>query len=338
MSAIETATPTPAATESPASTRRLSIVIPSHNEADNVVPLYEEIADAVAREGLTAEVLFVDDGSTDETYARLRELHGRWEAGELGEAAPRVRVLKFRRRFGKAAGLAAGFAHAQGDVVFTMDGDLQDNPKEIPRFLEALDQGYGMVSGWKQKRHDPPSKTVPSKLFNWVVSQLSGIHIHDFNCGFKVYRGELSRQLCLYGDMHRYIPVLAKARGYETTEIVVEHRPRTHGRSKYGAKRLITGFLDLLTVLMLTRFAQRPMQFFGAFGLLGWLAAAGSWALALPAALLGGSTAAATLVTVGAVFAVGGVLLMGLGLVADLTTRARLERGIEATYDVETTL
>jgi len=248
----------------------LSIVVPMNDEAGNVSPLHGEIVAVLRGLERSAEIIYVDDGSTDGTWEELAELHDAQDT-----EGPRVRVLRLRRRFGKASALAAGFKEAAGEVVFTMDGDLQDDPKEIPRFLEKLAEGCDMVSGWKKVRHDPWTKTVPSRIFNRVVSLLTGIRIHDFNCGFKAYRGELVRDLDLYGGMHRYIPVLAQARGYRCDEIVVEHRPRRRGRSKYGIGRMARGFLDLLTVVLLTKYASRPLHFFGGTGLLSFVAGSG---------------------------------------------------------------
>lgn len=251
---------------------KLSIVVPVYDEVENVAPLYGEIAAAVVPLECRAEVIFVDDGSTDGTTERLRDLH----AEHGGDGGPlRLKVVRLRRNFGKSSALAAGFEVARGDVVITMDGDLQDDPKELPRFLEKLDEGFDLVCGWKRKRRDPWTKVIPSRLFNAVVSRLTGIRIHDFNCGFKAYRRELVSELRLYGGLHRFVPVLAHAKGFRAGEIEVEHRPRTHGRSKYGAARFGAGFLDLLTVLLLTGYASRPLHFFGGTGLLSSLGGLG---------------------------------------------------------------
>lgn len=251
---------------------KLSIVVPVYNEVENVEPLYGEIAAAAGPLECRAEVIFVDDGSTDGTTERLRGLHAEHE----GDGGPlRLKVVRLRRNFGKSSALAAGFEVARGSVVITMDGDLQDDPKELPRFLEKLDEGFDLVCGWKRKRRDPWTKVIPSRLFNAVVSLLTGIRIHDFNCGFKAYRRELVSELSLYGGLHRFVPVLAHAKGFRAGEIEVEHRPRTHGRSKYGAARFGAGFLDLLTVLLLTGYASRPLHFFGGTGLLSSLGGLG---------------------------------------------------------------
>jgi dolichol-phosphate mannosyltransferase len=237
----------------------LSIVIPVFNEAESLPELHQEL-DAVARdEGYEIEIIFVDDGSIDAS----------WEAIErLAAQDERVQAIRFRRNFGKAAALDAGFSAARGKIVLTLDADLQDDPREIPRFLAKMDEGCDVVSGWKKVRHDPWHKVGPSRVFNRLVGWLTGVHLHDHNCGFKSYRREIFREVRLYGELHRFVPVLAHARGWTVGEIVVHHRPRKHGRSKYGVKRIIKGFLDLLTVYFLTGFGQRPQHLLGAVGLL----------------------------------------------------------------------
>lgn len=240
-------------------TPRLSFVIPVLNEGETLDPLYAKIAATIQEHQLGPfEVIFVDDGSTDDSWSRVTT---------LAAAHAPVRGLRFRRNFGKAAALAAGFAEARGEVVFTLDADLQDDPEEIPRFLEKLDEGYDLVSGWKKDRHDPLEKRLPSKLFNAVACRAGGVQLHDMNCGFKAYRGEVPPTLNLYGELHRYMPVLAHAEGFRVTEIPVRHHPREHGVSKYGWKRYFKGLLDLLTVLATTRFLDRPGHLFGGLGL-----------------------------------------------------------------------
>lgn len=236
----------------------LSIVIPVYNEQDTLCTLRDEI-DAVAKEqGYELDIVFVDDGSSDDSWQRI---------SELAATDDRVRGIRFRRNFGKAAALNAGFEAARGDLVFTMDADLQDDPKEIPRFLQHIEAGFDVVSGWKKVRHDPWHKVGPSRVFNGLVSWLTGVQLHDHNCGFKCYRSEIFREVRLYGELHRFVPVLAEARGWKVSEIVVDHRARQHGESKYGWWRIPKGFLDLLTVKFLTGFGQRPQHVLGAFGL-----------------------------------------------------------------------
>ncbi len=236
----------------------LSAVIPVLNEAQSLPALYGEL-DGVAREhGYELEIVFVDDGSTDGSWAEIER---------LAAADARVRGIRFRRNFGKAAALSAGFAAARGEVVVTLDADLQDDPREIPRFLAEIDKGLDCISGWKQVRHDPWHKVGPSRVFNWLVGALTGVKLHDHNCGFKCYRREIFDEVRLYGELHRFVPVLAASRGWKVGEIVVNHRARKFGRSKYGVTRIVKGFLDLLTVYFLTGFEQRPQHLLGTLGI-----------------------------------------------------------------------
>ncbi len=243
------------------STIQLSVVIPLYNEEATLIPLFEQIQSVVEAQTLGAfEVIFIDDGSTDDSWQKLSKLKA---------AHPNtVSALRFRRNQGKAAALSAGFAEIKGKIVVTMDADLQDEPSEIPNLLEKLEEGYDCVSGWKQLRKDPLGKTLPSKVFNWATAAASGVKIHDFNCGFKAYRADAIKSLDLYGELHRYVPVLLAADGFTIAEVPVEHHRRTHGVSKYGWNRLIKGGLDLMTVIVLTRYLKRPGHFFGGFGLL----------------------------------------------------------------------
>jgi dolichol-phosphate mannosyltransferase len=213
----------------------------------------------VAREhGYQLDVIFVDDGSSDGSWQAIRRVAD-------GDRA--VRGLRFRRNFGKAAALSAGFNAARGELVMTLDADLQDDPREIPRFLAAMANELDVVSGWKQVRHDPWHKVFPSRVFNWIVSRLTRVDLHDHNCGMKCYRREIFREVRLYGELHRFVPVLAAARGFRVGEIVIQHRPRRFGQSKYGPRRIVKGFLDLLTVKFLTGFGQRPQHLLGTIGL-----------------------------------------------------------------------
>lgn len=236
----------------------LSIVVPVLDEEESVGVLHEELAATLDALPERAEIIFVDDGSRDRTADRLSELH---------VADPRVQVISLRRNFGKTAALLAGFREARGEIVITMDGDLQDDPAEIPKFLERIRGGDDLVSGWKHARNDPASKTIPSRLFNFTVRRSTGIPLHDFNCGFKAYRREVLDDVKLYGELHRFIPVLAYWKGYRIGELEVHHRARRFGRSKFGAGRLLKGLLDFLKVLFLTRYIQRPLQLFGILGL-----------------------------------------------------------------------
>lgn len=236
----------------------LSAVIPVYNEVESLDGLYREL-DLVARKhDYELDLIFVDDGSTD----------GSWQTiARLAAEDARVRGIRFRRNFGKAAALSAGFRAAKGDLIMTLDADLQDDPQEIPRFLEKMGERFDVVSGWKKIRHDPWHKVFPSRVFNWLVSTLTGVHLHDHNCGMKCYRREVFREVRLYGELHRFVPVLAAARGFRVGEVVIQHRPRRFGHSKYGVRRILRGFLDLLTVKFLTGFSQRPQHALGAVGL-----------------------------------------------------------------------
>lgn len=237
----------------------LTILVPVMNEEGNLPELYSRLLTSLDRIALPFEIIFVDDGSSDGTWTLITRLSG---------SDPRVIGLRHRRNFGKAQALSNGFSIATGDVVVTMDGDLQDDPDELANFLGMLDQGYDLVSGWKQRRQDPLGKTAPSRVFNWTVRKTTGVQLHDFNCGFKAYRREVTSSIRLYGELHRFTPVLASAEGFRIGELPVKHHARKWGTSKYGWSRLTKGFLDLLTVIFLTQYRQRPMHLFGLPGLI----------------------------------------------------------------------
>lgn len=238
----------------------LSFVIPVLNEVDSLRQLTAEILANCRPHG--HEIIFIDDGSRDGSFTLMEE---------LAQTDPNIRIIKFRRNFGKAAALQYGFRLARGEVVFTLDADLQDNPVEIPKFLARLDEGWDLVSGWKQKRRDPLHKVIPSRLFNFITARAFRLKLKDYNCGFKAYRREVVKELDLYGEMHRYIPALANSLGYRITEIPVEHRKREFGRSKYGLERYLRGFFDLLTVKMVTQYVKSPLYLFGRLGLVSAL-------------------------------------------------------------------
>jgi len=239
----------------------ISVVVPVLDEAESLPQLAAELSTVAQANQLVLEVIFVDDGSRDGSWQTIRE---------IAAASGQVRGIRFPRNFGKAGALAAGFDAATGQTVFQMDADLQDDPAEIPNFLDRLD-GCDVVNGWKRKRRDPWHKVWPSRLFNRLVSRLTGLRLHDHNCGFKCFRSEVVKQMRLYGELHRFIPVMAHAAGYRVTEMEVRHRPRVHGKSKYGVRRFFKGFLDLMTVTFLTGFGQRPLHFLGGFGLIAFL-------------------------------------------------------------------
>ena len=237
----------------------LTVVIPAYNEVESIPLLLKEIAEVCDRKGIAYEAIIIDDGSTDGTFSQV-------EAATAVDA--RVRGVRFRRNCGKAAALSEGFRRSRGTYVITMDADLQDNPAEIPSIIKMLAEGADLVSGWKKKRYDPLHKTLPSKLFNAVTGKVAGLKLHDFNCGLKGYRSEVIKSIDLYGELHRYIPVLAHWNGFKVEEKVVEHRARKYGKSKYGWARLFNGFFDLVTLVFLHRYTQRPLHLFGTIGLL----------------------------------------------------------------------
>ena len=297
----------------------ISVVVPLHNEQRSIALLHDEIQAALEPLDEDWEAVYVDDGSTDESFGALTRLHAREE---------NVRVVRLRRNFGKAAALAAGFAQAEGDRVVTIDGDLQDDPSEIPRLLAKLEEGFDLVSGWKARRRDPLSRRVPSKLFNWVAGWMSGLRLHDMNCGLKAYRGEVVRSLVLYGELHRFIPLLAHEQGYRVAELPVNHRPREHGRSRYGLERYLRGFLDLLTVSFMGRYRHRPLHLFGGLGLL----LGGSGVVLLVyltiVKIMGHAIGQRPLLTLGVLLVVVGMQFFTLGLIGEMITSHHEERAV----------
>jgi glycosyltransferase involved in cell wall biosynthesis len=298
----------------------ISVVVPVHDEERSVGLLYEELQAALDPLDEPWEAVFVDDGSADGSFGALTRLHA---------AEPNVRVVRLRRNFGKSAALAAGFAVAEGDTVVTIDGDLQDDPAEIPRLLAKLDEGFDLVSGWKTKRRDPWRRRVPSRIFNTVTSRVSGLRLHDMNCGLKAYRAEVLRGVRIYGELHRFLPVLAHYRGFRVAELPVNHRPRTHGRSNYGMERYVRGFLDLLTVSFMGRYRHRPLHLFGGLGLL--LGALGTAILVYLTVLkaTGEAIGHRPLLTLGVLLVVVGLQFFSLGLMSELITSHHEERAAE---------
>jgi glycosyltransferase involved in cell wall biosynthesis len=298
----------------------ISVVVPVHDEERSVGLLYEELQAALEPLGEPWEAVFVDDGSTDGSFGALTRLHA---------AAANVRVVRLRRNFGKSAALAAGFAVADGDTVVTIDGDLQDDPAEIPRLLAKLDEGFDLVSGWKAKRRDPWRRRLLSRIFNAVTSRVSGLRLHDMNCGLKAYRAEVVRGLRIYGELHRFLPVLAHYRGYRVAELPVNHRPRAHGRTHYGMERYVRGFLDLLTVSFMGRYRHRPLHLFGGLGLL--LGALGTTILVYLTVLkaTGEAIGHRPLLTLGVLLVVVGLQFFSLGLISELITSHHEERAGE---------
>jgi glycosyltransferase involved in cell wall biosynthesis len=291
---------------------RLSFVVPFMNEQDTL----RELADRIGETARTAlspgqgfEIIFVDDGSTDGSVQVVEQLM---------LEQPNLQLLELQGNFGKSAALAAGFAVAGGDVVFTLDADLQDDPKEIPRFLQKIDEGYDLVSGYKAKRHDPITKVLPSRIFNGMVRRLTGIKLHDVNCGFKAYRAVVLKNLRLYGEMHRFVPVLAHWKRFKIAEIVVEHHARKFGHSKFGGGRFFRGLMDLLTVFFLLKYERRPAHFFGAVGAFILLGGLGVCGYLTVLKLLGNDIGHRPLLMLGVLLVVVGVQVLATGLIAEL--------------------
>lgn len=262
IATLEHPTP-PLALLSAPSPLALSVVIPVYNEEESVPVIYARISEVLAGGpqpyGTSYEIIFVDDGSRDRSFQ---------VCAEIQRQDQRVRVIQFRRNFGKTAALHAGFGIARGKSVVTIDADMQEDPGDMFQLLAQIDDGYDLVSAWRKQRNDPLSKTLPSRVFNTVVSRITGVHLHDFNCGFKAYNHDVVADLRLYGELHRFIPVLAQQRGFRVTEVPVVHSRRRYGKSKFGAKRLGRGYLDFIQVLFLTSYLRRPLRLFGAIGTL----------------------------------------------------------------------
>jgi glycosyltransferase involved in cell wall biosynthesis len=294
----------------------LSVVVPVLDERDAIGPLLEEVAAACEALDGTWEVIVVDDGSTDGTCERLAALR---------EVHPALRVLRLRRNFGKSAALQAGFAASAGRRVVTLDGDGQDDPAEIPRLLAELDRGFDVVSGWKRQREDPVVKRWPSRVFNALTARVSGVPLHDVNCGLKAYRGDEVRGLELYGEQHRLIPVLGAQRGWRIGELPVNHRPREHGRSKFGMERYARGFLDLIGVLFMGRYQHRPLHLFGGLGLLALAAGVLVCAYLSVEWLTGEAIGRRPLLLLGILLILTGMQLFTLGLVGEMITAMRQE-------------
>jgi len=244
----------------------ISVVIPLLNEEDSLKELHSQLKATLSRMGGRYELLFIDDGSTDRSFQVLRDLK---------RIDHRIKVIRFRRNYGKSAALAVGFEHAQGNIVITMDADLQDDPAEIPSLVRKISEGFDLVSGWKKVRRDPITKTLPSRFFNFVTSMMTGIRLHDFNCGLKAYKRDVVKTVRVYGELHRYIPALAHWEGFKIGEMVVQHRARKYGKTKFGFGRFWKGFLDLLTVLFTTRYFRKPLHLFGFWGMIAVLVGVG---------------------------------------------------------------
>jgi glycosyltransferase involved in cell wall biosynthesis len=301
----------------------LSIVIPLLDEEESIGELYAQILAATNPLKKPIEMIFVDDGSTDGSFSVLEQLHRK---------DPRVKAIRFRRNFGKSAALSVGFHEAKGDFIITMDADLQDDPAEIPSLLDTLAEGYDLVSGWKQKRQDPLSKTIPSRLANSVTAMMTGIPIHDMNCGLKAYRKEVVKGIIVYGELHRYIPALAHWAGFRVGEKVVNHHPRKYGHTKFGIGRFARGFLDLLTVLFTTRYIRRPLHLFGVWGIISAIiGVAIDGYLSIEWFLGRTSLSNRPLFMLGFLFIIIGVQFVSFGLLGEMINRQQQD---ETTYSI----
>jgi glycosyltransferase involved in cell wall biosynthesis len=295
----------------------LSVLVPVYNEVESLPILHGEISKACRELDVSFEIVFVNDGSTDGSPAVL---------DQLAEVDPHVVVVHFRRNFGKSPALAAGFENVRGSIVITMDADLQDDPAMIPEFVARIRAGADLVSGWKQTRHDPIDKTLPSRVFNGVLSRMSGVKLHDFNCGFKAYRIECVRELSVYGGFHRFLPVFASDRGFKVEELVVQHRARKYGHSKFGTARFIDGLLDLPTVLLITKYRNKPLHFFGLPGALLTLPGLAILAYLTVLKVLGESVGTRPLLTLGVLLTITGMQILCVGLVAEVIVRTTTKR------------
>ena len=303
----------------------VSIVIPIFNEVDNVQPLYQKLRAAMKPTGYAWEVVFVDDGSTDGSTALLRKLHAE---------QPGVGVVELRRNFGQTAAMAAGFDHSDGDIIIAMDGDLQNDPKDIPRLIEKLNEGYDVVSGWRANRQDGFwFRRLPSRMANWLISRTTGTHLHDYGCTLKAYRREIVQELKLYGEMHRFIPALLAGNGARVAELPVDHHARQYGRSKYGIARTVRVFLDLLLVKFSLSFLTKPLQIFGLVGLLAFLPGAAICGyLVLARIFLAQNLADRPLFLVGILLTVVGTQFVSMGILAEIQIRTYHESSNKPTY------
>jgi len=292
----------------------ISIVVPLLNEEQSLGELADQIKKALAKANYSYEILFIDDGSTDQSWEIIEK---------LAEDRDEIMGIRLRRNYGKSDALQTGFERSAGRFVVTMDADLQDDPNEIPAMIEKLENGADLVSGWKKKRHDPISKTIPSRFFNAVTRWVTGIKLHDFNCGLKAYRKEVVENITLYGEMHRYVPLLAKWEGFgRIEEQVVQHHPRKYGNTKFGISRFLNGFLDLVTLLFINRYVNRPMHFFGLFGVLFlFVGIAINLYLAYIKIFLGEPLANRPLLFLGLLLVMVGVQFFSIGFLGELLNR-----------------
>ncbi len=305
----------------------VSVVVPLLNEEESLGELLDQIESVAKSMGKSYEVIFVDDGSTDRSFEVLRDLHRKRD---------HVKVIRFRRNFGKSAALSVGFKEAVGEFVVTMDADLQDDPAEIPELIAKMGDSYDLVSGWKKKRFDPLSKTLPSLFFNYVTGKVTGIPIHDFNCGLKAYRNVVVKSVNIHGELHRFIPVLAHWAGFRVTEKPVQHHPRKFGKTKYGISRFFNGFLDLLTVLFTTRYLRRPLHLFGVWGIVSFTVGAAIDGVLIIERILGETDLSnRPLFLIGFLLIIIGIQFVSIGLLGEMITRQERD---EEVYSIRETL
>jgi glycosyltransferase involved in cell wall biosynthesis len=308
----------------------ISIIIPVFNEAENIVALYDALMSVIKEMEYTCEVIFVDDGSTDDTYSILEQFY-------LQDA--NVRVVRFRRNFGQTAAIAAGLDHAEGDIIVTMDGDLQNDPLDIPALIQKIEEGYDLASGWRVIRQDSFGRCLVSKLANWLISLTTGVHLHDYGCTLKVMRREIAKELKLYGEMHRFIPALAASLGATIVEVPVRHHARRHGQSKYGIGRATRVVLDLMTVKFLCGYATRPSHFFGLAGIIAFLLGAGITGVLGLERLLGVTELAdRPLLLLGILLMIIGVQSITMGLLSEMVSRIYHESQQEPIYRIKEVL
>ena len=311
--------------------KSISVVIPVYNEEENIPKLYDELKQVLEKLPYEYEIIFVDDGSTDSSYEILKE---------LAEKDHHVKVIKFRRNYGQTAAMYAGFQYASGDVIITMDGDLQNDPRDIPKLLEKIKEGYDIVSGWRKNRQDPfLSRILPSKIANWIISKVTGVHLHDYGCTLKAYRKEVAKNFRLYGDMHRFLPAVAKSFGAKITEVVVNHRPRLYGKSKYGIGRTIRVILDIFLVKFLNDYLNKPLYVFGPIGLLlmglGFLI---MLYLSVEKLFFGASIGGRPLLILGVLLFLSGLQLVSTGIIAEVVIRTYYESKHDVPYRVDKVL
>jgi glycosyltransferase involved in cell wall biosynthesis len=304
---------------------KISIIIPLLNEEDSLLELYDKIIYVLSTEKISYEIIFIDDGSTDNSLNILKNLHSKNK---------KIKIYSFQKNYGKSAALSQGFKKASGDIVITMDADLQDDPNEIPKLLDKINKGHDLVSGWKKKRNDPISKTIPSKFFNFVTSKLTGIKIHDFNCGLKAYRKKVIKDIPVYGELHRYLPVLAHWRGYKVGELTVLHHKRKYGKTKFGVRRFLSGFFDLFTVLFLTRYRQKPLHLFGFFGLLSFIAGFGISLYLTVLWFQGFGIGNRPLLFLGVLLIIVGMQSFSIGLIGEMITNSKDEDDIYSVKEI----